>query len=137
MTGVHGAGLAAGAVIVATVLWTGIEAQQEVLPKPGFGSGVMSVNVVNHPAVTAAQSGEWRVTVGNVATVRLAEAATVRVAGPLFAARGSRYTVTWAAGETETITVSDIAEDGWVRVENTGRQRWVNLRHARAVEEAR
>ena len=137
MNRVRAAALAAGTITVAVLWWTGVGAQQEVQSRPGFGSGVVSVNVVNHPAVTAAQTGEWRVTVGNVATVRLADTAAVRVQGPAFAGRGGRYTVTWAVGQTETITVADIADDGWVRVENPVRQRWVNLRHARSVEEAR
>ncbi|HVL66526.1 MAG TPA: hypothetical protein VM364_04600 [Vicinamibacterales bacterium] len=130
-------GLVLGVGVAAVVLWAGVAAQQEVRPRPGFGSGIMDVNVVNHPAVTAAQSGPWHVAVSNAPDVRVTNVATVAVVSPSFLRVGLSYVVTWRAGETETVTISEIAYNGWVRVQTAGRTRWVNLSTARAVEEGR
>jgi hypothetical protein len=124
-------GLLAGAF--AAVVWAGVSAQQEMQSRPGPGSGVMNVSVVNHPAVTAAQSGEWRVSIDNVPDVRVANTAKVSVKLPDFVARGRNYLVIWTAGESEKISVREVGEDGWVQVESAN-PRWVNLREARSIE---
>ena len=120
------------AVTLAAAVWVGVSAQQEMQSRPGPGSGVMNVNVVNHPAVTASQNGEWRVAIDNVPTVRLASPARVSVNVPEFVVKGRTYLVTWGDGTTETITVQEISEDGWIQI--SGRTRWVNLGTARAID---
>ena len=120
------------AVTLAGMVWVGLSAQQEMQSRPGPGSGVMNVNVVNHPAVTAAQNGEWRVAIDNVPTVRLAAPARVSINVPEFVVKGRTYQVSWSDGTNETITVQEISEDGWIQI--SGRTRWVNLGTARAVE---
>lgn len=117
---------------LAAAVWVGVSAQQEMQSRPGPGSGVMNVNVVNHPAVTAAQNGEWRVAIDNVPTVRLASPARVSVNVPEFVVKGRTYLVTWSDGTSETITVQEISEDGWIQI--SGKTRWVNLGTARAID---
>jgi hypothetical protein len=117
-------------VIAGTVLWTGLAAQQEVQPRPGPGSGVTNVSVVNRPAVLADQLGDWQVAISRMPTVG------VRV--PPFAFKGTRYLVTWPNGDIDKIAIVDTSEDGWVQVENTGgRMRWLNLSTARSLEEVK
>lgn len=129
--------LVAIAVLAGVVFWAGVKAQQEVQPRPGPGSGLMNVNILNRPAVLAEQIGEWQVSVGRMPDVRIANTPTVAVRLPMFAARGSKYIVTWATGEIDRVSISDVGEDGWVQVDNQGKnRRWINLRNARAIEEA-
>ena len=114
-----------GALSAAAFLWTGVAAQQEMLPRPGPGSGVTrvegTVNIGNVPAVRATQEGDWRVTV---------------VPAP-FLKPNTRYVVTWQDGSTERIVVlTDVGHGGWVMVDGAPR-RWINLGTARAVEEGR
>ncbi|HJR60004.1 MAG TPA: hypothetical protein VJ813_11415 [Vicinamibacterales bacterium] len=120
---------------IAVVSWAGISAQQEMLPKPGPGSGVThvlgSVEVKNAPEVHAAQRGDWQVAINNTPSVRVSE-----VAGPSFIRPGQRFQITWADGQTETVTASAAARDGWVQVGETP-GRWINLANARAVASAR
>jgi hypothetical protein len=128
--------LAMVALLGGAVLWVGASAQQEVQPRPGFGTGVMSVNVLNRPAVLAEQIGEWQVSIGKMPEVRIANTPTVAVQSPVFATRGAKYLVTWTTGQTERIAVSAAGEAGWVQVEHSGRgKRWINLSNARAIEE--
>ena len=124
-------GCMAGALV-----WTGVAAQQEVLSRPGPGTGLSSVTVVNRPSVAAEQSGEWQVAISRMPEVRISNTLPVSIQLPRFAAKG-KYLVTWQSGESETVTVIDIGEDGWVQAANTVRSgaRWVNLRSARAIEE--
>jgi hypothetical protein len=129
--------LAVVALLAGAVLWVGTSAQQEVQTRPGPGSGLMNVNVLNRPAVLAEQIGEWQVSISRMPDVRIANTATVAVQSPLFATTGSKYVVTWAAGETERIAITGVGEGGWVQVENPGRgKRWINLSNARSIEEA-
>lgn len=119
----------------AAVLWVVVSAQQqEMKPKPGPGSGIThvvgEVAITNTPAVQAAQSGEWRVTVANVPAVRVTE-----FPSPGFLRTGLRYEITWADGATETVQVEKSAGNGWIEVER-GR-RWVNVTTARSIREAR
>ena len=124
-------------LLAAAVLWVGASAQQEVQPRPGPGSGLVNVNVLNRPAVLAEQIGDWHVSIARMPDVRIANTATVAVQLPAFAQKGSKYVVTWPGGESERIAISGLGEDGWVQVDNTGRgKRWLNLRNARALEEA-
>jgi hypothetical protein len=109
------------AVGAAVVVWIGVSAQQEMLPRPGPGSGIIDVR--------------GTVSLANVPDVRIAEIPPVTINGPAFLQRGSRYTVTWPSGEREQITVTETGQGGgWVRVSTS---RWVNLDAAYAVEQAR
>jgi hypothetical protein len=118
----------------AALLWVVVSAQQEMLPKPGPGSGVThvrgSVEVANSPTVLASQQGDWRVAVLNTPSVRVTE-----VPSPGFLRTGARYEITWADGAKETVTVSSIATNGWVEVERS--RRWINLSSARSIREDR
>ena len=113
------------ALSAAAFLWTGVAAQQEMLPKPGPGSGITrvegTVNIGNAPTVRATQEGDWRIT----------------VVPPPFLKPNTRYLVTWPDGSTEkVVTLTEVGHGGWVMVGGTPR-RWLNLGTARAVEEGR
>ncbi len=117
--------LIVGALSAAAFLWTGVAAQQEMLPKPGPGSGISrvegTVSIDNVVAVRATQEGDWRVTV---------------VPAP-FLKPNTRYLVTWPDGSTErVVTLTEVGHGGWVMVDGAPR-RWLNLGMARAVEEMR
>ena len=131
--------LAAGA---ATCLWVAVSAQQEMLPKPGPGSGVTNVsgsvsiantpdvNIANTPGVRAPQDGDWRVAIQNTPSVRVTE-----IPPPGFLRTGSRYEITWADGKSETVTIASLAASGWIEVERN--RRWINLSSARSIREDR
>jgi hypothetical protein len=113
------------AIVAAALVWIGVSAQQqEMLPRPGPGSGVVDVR--------------GTVSLAGVSEVRLAGVPDVNIVhmpGPAFVKQGGRYVVTWPTGEQETVTVTAAAQGGaWVRV---GTSRWLNLDAARAVEQAR
>ena len=128
------------ALAIALVVWVGLGAQQEMLPRPGPGSGVTGVS----------QKGEWSVAINNTPSVRITN--PIQVRGPIFLKRGA-YRVTWPNGETEGVTIINIASetqrtgdrmaerspelitDGWVEVQSEGRRRWVNIMAARSIEE--
>ena len=118
--------LVLGSLALVAMVWSGLSAQQEMLPRPGPGSGVSnvagSVSINEMPDVNAKQRGEWRVGIAGVPEVRMA--------APTFIHSGQRYEVTWSGGDKEVVTIAEIAANGWVRVE---RSRWVNLGHARSV----
>lgn len=118
------------AVAAAATIWVGLSAQQEMLPKPGPGSGITKVvgdvNIGNTPDV--------RVT--ELPPVRVTEMPTVSIANPPFLRKGERYLLTWNDGSTEAVVVFDVGHDGWVQVEGQ-RLRWINLRLARSVEAGR
>ena len=118
--------------VLAAVTWTA--AQQEVQSRPGFGTGVMDVRVVNHPAVTAAQSGAWEVGLSRPADARIISLPNVTVSRPSFIQVNASYRVTWSATESETVRISDAGGGGWVQV---GGSRWINLDQARSVEAVR
>ena len=131
------------AVSAAALLWVAVSAQQQdMLPKPGPGSGITNVTgsvsiantpnvtVANTPNVRAAQDGDWRVAIQNTPSVRVTE-----VPSPGFLRTGSRYEVTWVDGTTETVTISSIATNGWIEVERS--RRWINLSSARSIREDR
>lgn len=124
----------------AALLWAAVSAQQEMSPRPGPGSGILtvtgSVNVENTPAVTVAntpavrQDGDWRVAINNTPSVRVTE-----VPSPGFLRTGTSYEITWVDGTRETVTVSSIATNGWIEIERS--RRWINLTSARSIAEAR
>lgn len=112
------------ALSAAALLWVAASAQQEMLPRPGPGSGVTnvtgSVSIANTPNVNVANTPSVRVT---------------EVPSPGFLRTGSRYEITWVDGTTETVTVASIATNGWIEVER-GR-RWINLNSSRSIREDR
>ena len=108
------------ALAVAAAAWVGVSAQQEMLPRPGPGSGVTPVRIVNEPAVT----------VSGISEVRVSGPVAVSVRVPAFVTKGRSLIVTWATGDDETVTVNDILEDGWIAVDGN---RFVNLSSARSV----
>ena len=118
----------------AAALWITASAQQEVLPRPGPGSGVTnvtgSVAIANTPNVRASQDGNWEVAVSNVPSVRVTE-----VPSPAFLRTGSRYEIAWIDGTSETVTISSIATNGWIEVERS--RRWINVSSARSIREDR
>jgi len=121
------------AIGAAVLLWAVVSAQQEVLPKPGPGSGIVrvtgSVDVSNAPEVQATQRGPWQVAINNVPSVKVAE-----MPGPSFLKRGLRYEVTWLDGQVEAVVVAS-ARDGWIEVESP--RRWINVSAVRTIQEAR
>ena len=121
---------------LAVLLCIGIAAQQ-TQPFPGPGTGVVpvtgTVNIANTPSVTASQAGEWKVAVSNAPDVRVVN--PVVVAPPDFLKKGARYGITWPTGNSETLVVAQVGPLGWIRAEETGRVRWVNVATARSIEE--
>ena len=118
--------------ILAGVTWAA--AQQEVQSRPGPGSGVMDVRVINHPAVTAAQSGAWEVGLSRPADARIIGMPNVTVSRPYFIQVNTTYVVTWSATDSEKVTITEAGGGGWVQVKGS---RWINLDQARSVEVAR
>ncbi len=119
------------AIGTAAAIWVGVAARQDAQPRPTLGSGRVDVNVINTPAVTAQQGGDWRVALAGTADVRVVSQPQVKIAGPAFLQAGRAYRVTWDGGQTEVITVAALAGDGWVQV---GSGSWVNVAVARAIE---
>jgi hypothetical protein len=121
--------LVLGSLALAAMVWSGVSAQQEMLSRPGPGSGVSKVSgtvtIDEMPDVNAKQRGPWR--------VGITDMPEIHVAGPAFVRPGGRYDITWEGGDKESLVVSSIGADGWVKVEHQ-RSRWVNLGLARSVE---
>lgn len=119
----------------------GWAASGQVQRVPGPGTGVVTVtgevNVVNRPAVDAAQQGEWKVSVANTAPVTVTNTPSVTVALPIPLRRGVRYEIAWPTGEREVIVPAQAGATTWVRVERsaTTGPRWVNVAAARAIAE--
>jgi hypothetical protein len=122
------------AIALAGAAFVTVGAQQEVQSRPGFGSGVMDVRVVNHPAVTAAQSGAWEVGLSRPADARIIGMPHVTMASPSFIRTNVSYRVTWSATESETVKITEAGGGGWVEVNGA---RWINLDQARSVEAVR
>jgi hypothetical protein len=116
------AGAIATAAAAAGILWVGLSAQQEMLPKPGPGSGITKV--------------VGAVDISNTPDVRVMQMPPISISNPPFVRKGARYVLTWSDGGTEEVLVAEIGQDGWVQVESR-RTRWVNLRLARSVEAGR
>lgn len=131
--------------VIGIIAWTRAGAQQEMLPKPGPGSGI----------TRAAQQGDWIVSVSSMPAVTLASGVHLR--GPAFL-RNRSYKVIWPNGDEERVTIlsapvvratdrgaeplpersPELTSDGWAEVQSSsGARRWINLMAARSVEEAR
>ena len=129
---------------VVAVLWVGLSAQQEMLSRPGPGSGVMNVNVLNNPTVASAQAGQWVVTLGHIPDVkitndvRIGNTPTVIVRGPNVGVSRGTFLVVWTNGETERLAL-EFEQDGWARVGGSGTRpvRWINLHNVRSIEEVK
>jgi hypothetical protein len=123
------------AVGASALVWMGVAAQQqEMLPKPGPGSGVIDVRgTVSVAGISEVRlAGVPDVNVLHMPEVRIAAVPPAATTAPAFLRRGGRYVVTWATGERESITVTEVAQGGgWVQV---GSSRWLNFHTARAVE---
>jgi hypothetical protein len=106
---------------------------------PGPGTGIVTVqgqvDIRNMPMLNVGQRGDWRVTLASVADTRVVNMPPVTLSRPAFVRAGARYMITWAGGEQETIAVGEVADGAWVRVTANGRDRWLNLAQARAIEE--
>jgi hypothetical protein len=125
------------AIILVVAMLAGVTwatAQQEVQSRPGPGSGVMDVRVINHPAVTAAQSGAWEVGLSRPADARIIGMPNVTVSRPYFIQLNTTYLVTWSAADSEEVTITEAGGGGWVKVKDS---RWINLDQARSVQVAR
>ncbi len=111
----------------------------QVQPVPGFGTGIVTVqgeiDVRKLPPMDVGQRGEWKVSLANVADVRVVNTPTVAIALPPFVKAGGRYEVTWTAGDRETFAVAQLGGGAWVRVAGEGRERWLNLAAARTIQE--
>ena len=137
--------IVAAALVIGIIGWSRAAAQQEMLSKPGPGSGI----------TRAAQHGDWEVSISSMPPVRIVNAVQLR--GPAFL-RNRPYKVTWPNGDEERVTIITVPEvratdrgsdrlperspelsgDGWAEVQtSTGAKRWINLMAARSVEEAR
>ena len=125
-------------IAVAALYWVQSTAGQ-VQPVPGFGSGTVTVNgevdVRRLPLLDVGQRGDWRVSLANVADVRVVNTPTVAIALPPFLKAGGRYEVTWPAGDRETLAVAQLGVGTWVRAAGEGRERWLNLAAARTIQE--
>ena len=121
--------------VAAVLVGVGVAAQQEMLPRPGPGSGVTPVS----------QRGPWDVAINNTPTVRVENAIAVKA--PPFATNGD-FEVTWPNGDKELLTFivsaaaargkldrPETSGEGWIEVRNAkGGRRWINLANARSVE---
>ena len=111
----------------------------QVQSVPGPGTGIVTVQGVvdirKMPMLDVGQRGDWRVTLASVADTRVLNMPPVMLSRPSFVRGGARYAITWPSGEQETIAVGQVGDGAWVRVTVNGRDRWLNLSHARAIEE--
>ena len=115
---------------------------QQGQPRPGPGSGVVSVNgtvtLANAPGTT--KEGDWRVAVANTPSVNVANTPYVSFAPLAFVTPGKRYQITWPSGETEQITAAATGRRrlGTGRWPGTvGQPRAGTERRAGAIEHAR
>lgn len=114
--------LAVAGSAVALAAWVGVSAQQEMLPRPGPGSGVTPVRVVEEPIVRLAKESQ----------VRVLEPLSISIRPPSFVTGGDQIEITWATGEVERVTVGGVLEGGWIAVGSDG-GRYVNLGSARSI----
>jgi hypothetical protein len=131
--------IAGGSIVAAALCWAALSAAQ-TQPIPGPGTGIVpvtgTVTIEQMPAVSALQEGPWQVSVINAPEVRIANRPVISLAPTEFLRKGGRYAVTWSTGERETVTVAESGAGGWVRVDTTDRQRWINVGAARSIEDA-
>ena len=111
----------------------------QVQPVPAFGTGIVTVqgevDVRKLPPMDVSQRGDWKVSLATVPDVRVVNTATVAIALPPFVKVGGRYEVTWPAGDRETVAIAQLGGGTWVRASGEGRERWLNLAAARALQE--
>jgi hypothetical protein len=112
----------------------------QVQPVPGPGSGIVTVqgqvDLGKVPPLDVRQGGDWKVSLAQVADVRVANTPTVSIAPLSFFKVGGRFEITWPSGDHETVTIAQLGNGGWIRTTTAaGRLRWVNLAEARALEE--
>ena len=113
---------------LAATAWVALSAQQEMLPRPGPGSGVTPVRIVEEPVVRLARGSE----------VRLADPLTVSIRPPGFVVKGRMLEITWGTGEVDRVTVSDVLDGGWIDVGSSGGgTTYINLTSARSVRTVR
>ena len=129
----------AGVLIAVAALYWARSTNGQVQSVPGPGSGIVTVqgevDVRRLPPIDAGQRGDWKVSLANVAEVRVVNTPAVTVAPPPFLKVGRQYLVTWPAGETETIVIAEVGSGGWSRAASGKRPRWLNLATAKAIEE--
>ena len=133
-----------GVVAVVAALYWARSIQGQVQAVPGPGSGVVivqgEVDVRRLPPIAVGQQGDWKVSLANVADVRVANTPVVAAAPLPFLRVGGRYMVTWPVGETETFEVAQLGGGTWVRAavdDQRGRLRWLNLTVAKSIDEVR
>ena len=125
----------AGVVAVVAALYWARSIEGQVQSVPGPGSGVVIVQ-----GEVDGQQGDWKVSLANVADVRVANTPAVAAAPLPFLRVGGRYMVTWPVGETETFEVAQLGGGAWVRAavdDQRGRLRWLNLTVAKSIDEVR
>src|SRR5688572_16710828 len=89
-------------ITIAAGVWVGVSAQQEMLSRPGPGSGVTPVRVVEEPVVRLARGSE----------VRVVDTITVSMRAPSFVVKGRTLEITWATGDEERVSVSEVLDGG-------------------------
>jgi hypothetical protein len=128
-----------GVLIAVVALYWVRSTDGQVQSVPGPGSGIVTVqgevDIRSLPVIDVGQRGDWKVSLANVADVRVVNTPTVAAAPLTFVKVGGRYEVTWPGGDRETVGVAQIGSGGWVRAAVNGRQRWLNLSVAKAIEE--
>lgn len=109
---------------LAATAWVALSAQQEMLPRPGPGSGITPVRVVEEPVVRLAKGAE----------VRLADPLSISVRPPSFVSKGRSLEITWGTGDVDRVTVVDVLDAGWIDVGSSGGgTSYINLAMARSV----
>ena len=121
-------------ILVAALACVAIVASaQQGQPRPGPGSGIVTVagavKVANAPPTT--RDGEWSVAIANTPSINVANTPSVNLTPLPFVAVGKRYQIEWPTGQTEQITVGATAGGTWVRV--AGPEEWINLAQAKKV----
>jgi hypothetical protein len=129
-----------GVLIGAIAFYWVRSTEGQVQPVPGPGSGVVTVqgqvDVGRLPPLDVRQGGDWKVSLAQVADVRVANTPAVAMAPLAFLKVGGRYEITWPTGHRDVVGIAQLGSGGWIRAfAAEGRQRWVNLAGARSVEE--
>ncbi len=105
-----------GVAIVLVALYLVRSTHGQVQSVPGPGSGIVAVqgevDVRRLPLIDVGQRGDWKVSLSNVADVRVVNTPTVAAAPLAFLKVGGRYDVTWPAGDRETIGVAQFGSGG-------------------------
>jgi hypothetical protein len=117
-------------IFTVAVSWAGLSARQsQTVPGPGTGIATVEGTVKIGNTVPVSQAGQWNVDVANTPKVI--------VGPPDFLNRGT-YTITWAGGEREVVTITAVGVGLWVRADSPNqRPRWINTALVRSIEETR